>query len=204
MKKKPDKIMSMLLEIAQNIKECGNAFSKLNISSESELKVFSEKMKDYEKKGDSILHEIYVELNQAFITPMDHEDIMMLAEKMDDVVDEMEEVAIYFDMYGLTETDEYISEFRKNIGACTEELYIAVELLVAKKLKKIKEHIINVKTNEEKCDMTERKAIRELFKKHTDSIKIIQYKDLYEMLEKTADACQNAATVLDVITMKNM
>lgn len=196
--------MALLLDVALNMKECGNNFSKFNISSTSDLKVFSEKIKDFEKKGDTTLHEINVELNHAFITSIDHEDILMLAEKMDDVVDELEDVAIYFYMYGLIETDEYMSEFKKYIGICTEELYIAIEMLVTKQFKNIREHTIKVKSNEEFCDTTERKAIRELFKKYTDAIKIIQYKDLYEMLEGSVDACQAVAKSLDIIVMKNL
>lgn len=204
MKKKPDKLLNLLLEIAQNMKECGNFFSKYEISSVADLKVFSEKIKDFETKGDSIVHETIVELNHAFITPIEHEDILLLAEKMDEVIDEVEEVTIYFYMYGLTESDEYVDEFRKYLGLSTEELYTAIELLVTRQLKKIKEHTVNVKSYEGICDTVERNAIRNLFKKHTDPIKIIKYKDIYEMLEKSVDACQNVAKALDIIIMKNM
>lgn len=204
MKMKPDKILSKLLELAQNMNECGNAFSKYEINSAADLKAFSEKIKDFEKKGDTVLHEINIELNQAFITPLDHEDILMLAEKMDDVVDELEDVAIYFYMYELTEIDEYMSDFRKYIGCCTEELHKAIELLATKQLKNIREHTIKVKSTEEICDAAERKAIQELFKKYKDPVKIIQYKDLYEMLEGSVDACQAVAKTLDIIIMKNI
>lgn len=204
MKRKPDKLLTLLLEIAKNMKECGATFSTYEIRSISDLKVFTEKIKEYEKKGDSIVHETIVELNQAFITPIEHEDILLLAEKMDDIVDELEEVVVYFYMYGLTEVDEYMEEFRKNIGLCTDELYIAIELLASKQFKDIKEHTVNVKSYEEICDTTERKAIRKLFKKYTDPLKIMKHKDIYEMLESSVDACQSVAKSLDTIVMKNI
>lgn len=204
MKTKPDKIMSLMLDLAQNMKECGEYFSKFNIESPSDLKVFSEKVKDFESNGDTILHKINVELNRAFITSIDPEDILTLAEKTDDVVDCIEEAAAYFYMYRLTDIDDYMSEFRTHIGTCTGELYFAIDFLVKKQLKSIREHTIHVKTNEEECDTLERKAIRSLFKKYTDPIKIIQYKDLYEVLENTVDACQIVAKVLDIVIMKNM
>ena len=204
MRTKPDKIMCLMLDLAQIMKDCGNYFNTFNIASPSDLKVFSEKVKDFEKNGDTILHEINVELNHAFITSIDHEDILMLAEKIDDVIDELEEVAIYFYMYRLTDVDDYMREFRKIIGASTEELYLAIDLIVKKQYKSVREHTISVKTNEENCDSVERKAIRNLFKKYTDPIKIIQYKDLYEMLESSVDACQAVAKALDLIVMKNL
>ncbi|WP_180272649.1 DUF47 domain-containing protein [Konateibacter massiliensis] len=204
MKRKPDKLLTLLLEIAQNMKECGATFSKYEFRSLTDLKVFAEKIKDFEKKGDTLVHETIVELNHAFITQIEHEDILLLAEKMDDIVDELEEVVVYFYMYGLTEADEYMEEFRKYIGSCTEELYHAIDLLVSKQFKNIKEHTVNVKSYEEICDTTERKAIRKLFKKYSDPIKIIQYKDIYEMLESSVDACQLVAKSLDTIVMKNI
>lgn len=204
MKTKPDKLMGLILDLAQIMKDCGDYFSKFNIGSSSDLKVFSEKVKDFEKNGDEVLHEINVELNRAFITSIDHEDILLLAEKIDDVVDSLEEVAIYFYMYRLTDVDNYMTEFRKYIGSCVDELYLAVDLLVKKQLKSIKEHTLSVKTSEEECDTMERKAIRNLFKKYTDPIKIIQYKDLYEMLENAVDSCQTVAKALDLIVMKNI
>jgi len=204
MKNKPDKLLTLLLEIAQNMKECGEAFSKAEVKSTSDLKTFAEKIKEYESKGDSIVHQVIIELNQAFITQIEHEDILLLAEKMDDVVDELEEVVIYFYMYGLTEADDYMEEFKKYIVLCTEELLKAIEMLVTKQYKKVKEFTVNVKSYEEICDTTERKAIRKLFKKYTDPIKIIQYKDIYEMMESSVDACQAVAKSLDIIVMKNM
>lgn len=204
MKNKPDKLLTLLLEIAQNMKECGEAFSKAEIKSNSDLKAFSERIKEYETKGDSIVHQTIIELNQAFITPIEHEDILTLAEKMDDIVDELEEVVIYFYMYALTDPDEYMEEFKKYICLSTQELYKAIEVLSKKQYKKVKEFTVNVKSYEEICDTTERKAIRKLFKKYTDPIKIIQYKDIYEMMESSVDACQAVAKSLDAIVMKNM
>jgi uncharacterized protein Yka (UPF0111/DUF47 family) len=204
MKKKPDKLMELLLQIAENMKECGEFFNDYEIHSASDLKVFSEKTKDMESKGDSMVHETIVQLNHAFITQIEQEDILHLAEQLDEVVDGLEECAIYFYMYGLVEADEYMMEFKKNIRLCVQELHAAIELLVNRKLTEIKSHTVNVMTYEGLCDTVERKAIRQLFKKYTDPIKIIQYKDLYELLESTVDSCQDAAKCLDTIVMKNM
>ena len=47
-------------------------------------------MKEYETKGDSYVHEVIKELNNAFITPLEREDILHLAMSMDDVLDGFE------------------------------------------------------------------------------------------------------------------
>lgn len=204
MKRKPDKLMELLLCIAQNMKECGDAFSSFTINPDADLKDFSDRIKSLESKGDSFVHETIIELNHAFITTIEQEDILLLAEKMDEVVDGMEDCAIYFYMYDLKEADDFMAEFQKNIGLCADELCKAISYLVNRDLTQIKEHTVNVKSYEEICDTVERKAIRKLFKKFTDPIRIIQYKDLYEMLEHVVDDCQNVAKSLDTIVMKNM
>lgn len=204
MKTKLDKMSTLLLAIAQNVKECGNVFSKYEINSSTDLRVFSEKIKEFETKGDTLVHETIIELHKAFITQIEQEDILLLAEKMDDIVDELEEVAIYLSLYDITKMDDYMREFKKYVGLCADEIYEAVNYLVTKQYKTIKEHTVNVKSYEEICDMTERTAMRELFKKASDPIKTLKYKDIYEMLESSVDACQTVAKAMDTIVMKNM
>ena len=200
--------MNLLLEIAKNLKGCGEEFSSFHLADAedtADLKVFMEKMKEYEVKGDTFVHELIVELNHAFITAIDHEDILLLAENMDEVVDGMEECAAYFYMYDLHKNDPYILEFQKQVGKCASELYVAIELLTKKKMQDIKEHTVNVKSYEEAGDITERKAIRKLFEEYKNNpIKIIKYKDLYKLLECTVDSCQAVAKVLDMTVMKNV
>lgn len=204
MRNKPDKLMEQLVKIAENMKACGDYFDSFRFSSVSELKIFSNKMKEYESNGDTLVHELSVDLTHAFITQIDQEDILTLAEQMDEVLDNMEECAGYFYMYAFTSEDEFVSDFRENIALCTAELLTAVQLLVSKNLAEIKPHTVNVKSYEGICDTIERKAIHRLFKKYSDPIHIIQMKDIYELLENTADACQVLAKYLDSIVMNNL
>src|SRR5687767_6264909 len=44
-----------------------------------------------EQEGDRITHDIFSRLNQTFVTPIDREDIILLASALDDVVDLTEE-----------------------------------------------------------------------------------------------------------------
>lgn len=203
MNKKKDKIFTLLVKIAENMKDCGEMFCDFKITSEIDLGVFSEKMKDLESRGDTTVHETMVELNHALITPIDQEDILVIAENMDTVVDCMEEASAFFYLYNVQELDKYMEEFRKYIKLCTYELFEAINLLADRKVTMIKKHTVNVKTHEEACDTIERTALRELFANCNDPIEIIKMKDIYSMLEDTVDTCQNVAKVLDSIVMKN-
>ncbi|MGE7904345.1 DUF47 domain-containing protein [Peribacillus sp. NPDC094092] len=202
-KSKKDKFAVMLFNIAQNLKEGADYFADYKLKNISDLKVFSDTMKDYEHKGDSMVHNVIKELNNAFITPIEREDILELTMRMDDVIDGLEHCAALFEMYSIVNADEYMLKFVDAIKQCTYEIENAVDTLSTKKLPMIREHAIKIKDLESVCDGIQRQSIKNLFTVEKDPIRIIQYKEIYESLEDIADHCQAVANTLETIIMKN-
>ena len=202
-KSKKDKFAVMLFNIAQNLKEGADYFADYKLKNISHLKVFSDTMKDYEHKGDSMVHNVIKELNNAFITPIEREDILELTMRMDDVIDGLEHCAALFEMYSIVNADEYMLKFVDAIKQCTYEIENAVDTLSTKKLPMIREHAIKIKDLESVCDGIQRQSIKNLFTVEKDPIRIIQYKEIYESLEEIADHCQAVANTLETIIMKN-
>jgi hypothetical protein len=203
MAKKNDKFSVLLSNISANLKESANYFTEYKLKNVSDLKIFSERMKEYESKGDSYVHEVIKELNDAFITPIEREDILHLAMSMDDVLDGLEGCAALFEMYSITNADEFMIKFVDALQGSVLEIDKAVDLLSSKKLPKIREHAIKIKDYESKCDNILRQSIKHLFTVEKDPIRIIQYKEIYETLEDVADFCQEVANTLETIIMKN-
>jgi predicted phosphate transport protein (TIGR00153 family) len=203
MAKKKDKFASYLTDISLNLKESADFFADYKLKNVSDLKIFAEKMKEYETKGDTFVHDVIRELNNAFITQIEREDILALTMSMDDVLDGIEHSASLFEMYSITQADEFMLQFVEAIRHCTYEIVTAIELLSAKKLHSIREHAIKIKDFESKCDGVLRKSIKHLFEVEKDPIRIIQYKEIYEDLEDIADYCQSVANTLETIIMKN-
>jgi uncharacterized protein len=201
--KKKDKFAVHLSNISSNLKESADYFADYKLANASDLKIFAEKMKDYETKGDSYVHDVIKDLNNAFITPIEREDILSLAMSMDDVLDGLDHTAALFEMYSITNADEYMLKFVDAIRQCAIEIEKAVELLSTKKLLKLRDHSIKIKDYESKCDGVLRQAIKHLFHVEKDPIRIIQYKEIYEELEEIADYCQNVANTFETIIMKN-
>jgi uncharacterized protein len=200
---KKDKFSVLLSEIAVNLKEGANFFADYKLKNVSDLQIFFEKMKEYETKGDSYVHDIIKELNNAFITPLEREDILHLAMSMDDVLDGFEQCAALFEMYSITQADEFMLKLVEAIRNAVIEIEKAVELLTNKKLIQIRAHSILIKDYESKCDGILRQSIKQLFAVEKDPIRIIQYKEIYENLEDIADSCQGVANTLETIIMKN-
>ena len=201
--KKNDKFSILLSNISVNLKESANFFTEYKLKNVSDLKIFSEKMKEYESKGDTFVHETIKELNDAFITPIEREDILHLAMSMDDILDGLEGCAALFEMYSITQADDFMRKFVDAIQGSVHELDKAIGLLSNKKLLQIREHAIKIKDFESKCDNILRQSIKNLFTVEKDPIRIIQYKEIYETLEDIADDCQEVANTLETIIMKN-
>lgn len=200
---KKDKFTTILKNIAENLNEGAVFFADYKLNNISDLKELAEKMKDYEHKGDNYIHEVIQELNNAFITPIEREDILHLAMCMDDVIDGLEHCAALFEMYSITQSDEFMMKFVENIRHSTHEIDKAVALLAEKKLLAIRNHAIKIKDYESICDNIQRQSIKHLFAVEKDPIRIIQFKEIYEELENIADCCQTVANTLETIIMKN-
>lgn len=201
--KKEDKFANQLGVISNNLVEATRFFAEYKLSDIDDLKYFSSEMKSLESKGDTFVHQIIQDLNNVFITPIEREDILALAMHMDDVLDGLEHTAAMFEMYNITDADEFMLTFVEHITGAVDEIDKAVDLLAKKKLVQIREHAIKIKDYESKCDDNLRLSIKNLFQREKDPIRIIQYKEIYEELEEVADFCENVANTFEAIIMKN-
>ncbi len=174
----------MLMNVSENLKEDAQFFVEYKIKNASDLKEFSMRMKDYESKGDSFIHEIIMELNKAFITPIEREDILQLAMSMDDVLDGLDHSAGLFEMYSITEADEYMIKFVEAINQCAIEIANSVELMSNKKLVDIRTNAIKIKDYESQCDDIRRHAIKHLFSREKIRLRSFNTKRFTKSLKK--------------------
>jgi uncharacterized protein len=201
--KKKDKFFNHLNNISLNLKESANYFADYKLKNVSDLKIFSEKMKEFESNGDAMVHDLIRDLNNAFITPFEREDILALSVSMDDILDGLYHTAALFEMYSIIEMDDFTLKFVDEIKNCATEIDAAIELLSTKKLLHIREYAIKIKEIESNCDHILRASIKHLFTAEKDPIRIIKYKQIYEGLEEIANCCQAVANSFDTIIMKN-
>lgn len=200
---KKDKFAILLEKIADHLKASTDYFADYKIENKGDTVIFAEKMKEYEKTADSFVHEVIKELNNSFITPIEREDILALAMRMDDILDGMEHTSALFEMYSIEKADEYMYKFVEAIRKCVEEIVVSVRLIFTKRLDEIRPHAIKIKDYESQCDEVLRESIKHLFTIETDPIRLIKYKEVYENFEEIADSCQEVANTLESVVMKN-
>ena len=155
-----------------------------------------------ETEADSLVREIFSELNSTFITPLDREDMQRVASKIDDTIDHIDGISARLHSYKITTTPPYSLEIANELVKATKE----VELMTSK-LRNIKnpssmiEHCRNTSAIEHKVDDLYSLAISKLFEGN-DAIEIIKLKDIYESLETASDRCVDVADVVEDIVLK--
>lgn len=200
--KKRDIFLETLILSANNLKAASSLFQE-EINDLQEVESYAERIKVLEDKGDELTHKIIHALNRTFITPLEREDILGLALKLDDVVDGIEACADRMELYKVTEADDYIKLFAQMIVNCADEIEIALRLLEQKKVKQMLRHIYRINELENEADQLLRESIQDLFNEYNDPIIIIKKKDIYEMLEGITDACEDVADILEALLMRN-
>ncbi|GLC88832.1 DUF47 domain-containing protein [Lysinibacillus piscis] len=200
---KKDPFFQVLLKIAENVNEAIQYAQNAPTDNVEVLKEIADKMKRYETDGDKLIHELIVMLNKSFMTPIEREDILALANKLDDVLDGMEGCIAHFNMYNLTEVTEPMRQFLSYIAKSTDEMVQAMELLNNKKLVDMRQHAIQIKDYERECDEIFRSTMKQLFIQEKDPMRLIIFKDIYEQFENIADYCQTVANTIETIIMRN-
>lgn len=162
---------------------------------------YQQEIKDLERQGDEITHEIVATLNRTFVTPFDSEDIYSLASGLDDILDYIEEVADTANLYGITTIPEPARELARLLSRAVAQLEQAIGKLESGK--GIEEPNAEVHRLEDGGDSISRRAIAELFGGQYPLLEVIKLKDLYGLLEDALDRCEAIANVLEGITTKN-
>jgi len=81
-----------------------------------------------ETEADSLVREIFSELNSTFITPLDREDMQRVASKIDDTIDHIDGISARLHSYKITTTPPYALEMATELVKGTKE----VELMTSK------------------------------------------------------------------------
>ena len=162
-------------------------------------------IKRLEEIGDHIIHEIMRNLHRTFVTPLDREDIAALGERLDDVVDSIEEAARNLVEYHIDRPTEKAIEMARIIERATDVLQQAVNKLHFRgsKLREILPDSVEVNRLENEADQVFSRAVGELFSNGISPIEVLKWREIYGQLEQATDHCEDAANVLEGVVLKN-
>ena len=79
----------------------------------------AKELKDLEHRGDVITHEVIARVHRSFVTPIDREDITLLAHSLDDVMDFIEAAGRTAYLYHIAQPTQRARELARIVGRMT-------------------------------------------------------------------------------------
>lgn len=201
---KADRFFFLLHQSAMNIQKTALRIQDL-IENLDNVESKVAEIKELEEFGDQIIHDITRSLHQTFVTPIDREDILALASRLDDVIDAIDEAAQYVFEYKIKTPTDPARHLSKIIVDCADALEQAVSLLSTKgsRLKDILPITVKINRLENEADRTLSHAMGELFNSDLDVVEILKWRDIYFNMEEATDRAEDAADVLEGIVLKH-
>jgi uncharacterized protein len=201
--KRQTQFFDMLVDAVKHLHTAAVKFREALYAGDFNVGEFATSMKALESIADEKTHKIIAALNATYLTPIDREDILALASKIDDVMDGIEACASRFDLYDISQIDTIMKSFATNIERTVSQLVSAFSSLQSKRMTDIHQYCVSVNELEEEGDQLLRDGIKSLFKRETDPIMLIKVKEIYEILEDVTDSCEDVANVLETVVMTN-
>jgi predicted phosphate transport protein (TIGR00153 family) len=157
-----------------------------------------------EHGGDVARHKMIRRLAREFITPIEREDIMAMADSIDTVTDTIEDVVMRMYMYNIKKITGHARKMTDIIVQCCNSLKIALdEFKNFRKSQKLHGLIVEINRLEEEGDVLYTEATRDLYVNCTDYKELVAWDTMYHYLEKCCDTCEDVADVIENVIMKN-
>lgn len=161
-------------------------------------------MHKIEHEADMKKHEMVNELVKEFITPIDVEDIINLAQEIDSVTDNIEDILIKMYMYSVEDLKPGVLEFCDIIKKlCYTLKDTLIEFQNFSKSEKIKDYIIVVNDLEEEGDSLYIRLMRDLFQSDASAEQKVIWRSIYRNFEACCDKAEDVANIVETIMMKN-
>jgi len=158
-------------------------------------------IKDVEHKADLLTAAINQRIDKSFITPIDREDIHMLASRLDDVIDLLDGASRRFEMLHISEVLPPARQLTGVLLRATNEIQAAVSQM--RKPPAVNQHVALIKHLEEEGDAIYHEAVGALFAGTPNALEVLKWKEMYDTLERAIDSCMGVAQVLQSISLKN-
>lgn len=202
---KEERFHELLARDTQNLVKAAGLFAEIAASTKlDERRTKKDQLKAIEHDGDLITREIFEALNSTFITPLDREDISMIAGDLDDILDYMESVAHNLVLFELEESPEPLRQFARILGTLVEQIdTVTKQIWDLSNAKEINASIVRISELENEADTLYSTVIADLFKSGKNPIEVLKWKEVYDGLENACDECRDYTHAIGNIVVKN-
>jgi uncharacterized protein len=159
----------------------------------------SVQIKTLERHADKIAKDCTDLLHKTFITPIERNHIFSLVKRLANLSNLMNAASFRITVYEVVEVRPEAIEIAKIIQLCIDELIIAVkELRKLKNKNQILDCCDRIHDFESQADEIRRSTLGKLFKEE-EVLQLIKWKEIFEILEKVVDKCEDIAGTIESI-----
>ena len=170
---------------------------------ESGRAALADTIKKLERDADQITHEVVSRLDRTFITPLDREDIHLLASRLDDVIDMIDGIARRSQIFKLGPSPAGAVLLADVVQRASAQLLDAVRILGNGRPRTVLAACVEVKRLEEEGDALYHDWLARLFDETSDPVRLMKWKEIYDSLERTLDVAEDVANVLESVAIKH-
>lgn len=196
---KEEKFFEMLKASAKNLLGGAKALKDL-VDDYTNVEEKVRNIKEIEHQGDEIIHNIIDKLDKTFITPIDREDIHILASELDDVLDAIEGISSRLYNFKIPQPTPECIQLVNIVYQSVEQIEKVISDL--EHFDNLLPFCIEINRLENEADQISQQMIGQLLDKEPDWRVAIKWKEIYGRLETAADHCENIADVIESIVLK--
>ena len=157
-------------------------------------------LKSLNDKSKDTTREIILELVKSHRTPIDKDDISKLSVLIHDITCLANSAASMFVILGIERIDEYSPKLVNIMRKFLEEITESIRNL--NKLKSIESHYSTISGLRDEAENIFESALSELFHFYKNSLDIIKYKEIYELLGKMIEKSLDVSFAISSIVAK--
>jgi hypothetical protein len=163
-----------------------------------------------EGEADGVARKVFLAANRTFNAPIDREDIIDLANRLDDAVDLIEDTAKAIQRYALTEFPGEMRAIADAAARSADVLHKVMPLLDEitpqhKTIFELCEEVGHIEEEADQCFDTGLALLRaQLRAGQVDTVGYMDRKEIYELLEDVVDRCDDIANEVQAITAKHV
>ena len=191
--------------LATNAVQAANSLEEIiNHYDLASLAVKSEKIHQLEKESDCVIRELTNELYDAFITPINREDILIIAECLDNILDGINAMTYTFENLVVHKLRPETEVFASLVCKAAEGVLAAIqEFPKFKNSKILQQLILEVNQTESEGDQLFSRLQKQLFSEEASILEIIKWKEIYELFETIMNHAEHAVDAIDGLIIKN-
>jgi uncharacterized protein len=160
-----------------------------------------QRIHELEGAGDELTHQIIALLNRTFVTPVDRQDIHVLASHLDDVLDSIEAVADLLVLHHVREPIQHLRVQADVMVGAAEAVARAVRGL--RSFREGDRAWVDIVRFERDGDHVYRMAVADLYSGEFGAIDVLKWRDILEEMESGIDRCEDVANILESISLKH-